>query len=57
MQKTYQPESIDSALRKYFPNLHLINDTEEEFDPNELKLLPVLATHRNARRNNELRSQ
>jgi hypothetical protein len=45
-------------IRKNLPNL-LKNDTsEEEFDPNELKLFPVLATDRDTRRRgkNELRS-
>ena len=47
-------------LKKEHPALKL-NDSEleEEFDPNELKLLPVLATDRNTRntKNNELKRQ
>ena len=38
-------------IKKDFPALRLNDSTEEdEFDPNELKLLPVLATDRNARK-------
>ena len=35
-----------------------MQDSEDEFDPNELKLLPVLATDRNTvTKNNELKRQ
>lgn len=55
-----QLEAPDTnRLRKDYPQLHLADTEEDEFDPNELKLLPVLATDRNTTqgRNNELRRQ
>lgn len=45
-----------SRLRRDFPHVALA-ESEEEFDPNELKLLPVLATDRNAKRVNDLQRQ
>ena len=32
----------------------MVDSDEEEFDPNELKLLPVLATDRNKRGDNNM---
>lgn len=58
--ETFSPASLkrSTTLRREFPGLHL-EETEEEFDPNELKLLPVLATGRTKGRGaeNEMKTQ
>lgn len=54
-QETFSPSSLkkSATLRREFPGLHLEDTEEDEFDPNELKLLPVLATGRTRRRGAE----
>ena len=49
-QETFRPDinQPTSQLKKDYPQARLVDSEEEEFDPNELKLLPVLATERNA---------
>ena len=46
-------------IKNQYQKLRIGDSEEEEFDPNELKLLPVLATDRNQRNMNanELRRQ
>ena len=51
-QSTLNLES--EKIKKEFPGLRLNESEEDEFDPNELKLLPVLVTDRNSRKHNEL---
>ena len=50
-QETFRPGSLNASPSKLHSKQlqkHNISDTEEDlFDPNDLKLLPVLATHRN----------
>jgi len=57
-QDAFKPKIYDAdRIRKEYPQLHLDGNEIDDFDPNQLKLLPVLATDRNTRqgRNNELR--
>ena len=53
-QETFKPEGDgrNSSLKNKYPYIQMIDSEEDEFDPNELKLLPVLATDRNKRGDN-----
>ena len=56
-QETFRPDlnlsPAASALKREFPALALVESEEDEFDPNELKLLPVLATDRQTRKGDD----